>query len=614
MSGSNFNITTTLAGSGSSGGVNYGSSTVTDYTAYEDAAGTTPVDMTGGSPSITLTSTTSTPLRGASSMLLTHGAADCQGEGFADTITIDDADKCKVLTITFDYEIASGTYATGDLAVYVYDVTNSTLIQPSGYQIQNTGIESKHIATFQTTTSTSYRWGFHCATSTATAYTMKIDNVVVGPQVVQYGAPVTDWTSFTPTGSWSSNTTYAGQWRRVGSEMEIRGKVSVTGAPTSASLTVNLPSGYTIDTTKLNYDDSTFTTVGHVLIRDSGTATFVGIARSASATPTLVGIAVGDDGAGGVTTSAVTQAVPMTWASGDALTFECKVPIVGWSSAVQMSNDTDTRVVTAQVSGDAASASSGNPIIFPTANWDTHGGYNATTGRYTVSVPGYYKMYGALFSANAGIGLNIYKNEVSQQFIAVTDAGGDCAFAGAVSCVAGDVIDIRPGGTLDISGGCLNIERLSGPSAIAASETVTARYTTNTANNVVTGTIIDFEDKEYDSHNAVTVGASWKFTAPVSGTYRLNARIATGAGTSSAISDVIGMRLSKNSAAASTYVGYTYAHTTSSNNKAAAGTIELKLLASETVSLLGVNSTGQTHALLTVADLNYIEITRVGNY
>jgi hypothetical protein len=155
MSGINFNDTTTPAGSGSSGGVNYGSSTVTDFTGFDDGASSTPVDLTGGSPGLTLTSTTSTPLRGASSMLITHAASDQQGDGFADTITIDDADKCKVLTISFDYEIASGTYATGDLNLWVYDVTNSTLIQPAGYQIQNVGIESKHIATFQTTTSTS---------------------------------------------------------------------------------------------------------------------------------------------------------------------------------------------------------------------------------------------------------------------------------------------------------------------------------------------------------------------------------------------------------------------------------------------------------------------------
>ena len=33
--------------------------------------------------------------------------------------------------------------------------------------------------------------------------------------------------------------------------------------------------------------------------------------------------------------------------------------------------------------------------------------------------------------------------------------------------------------------------------------------------------MIDFGTKEYDSHGAVTTGGSWKFTAPVSGTYRI---------------------------------------------------------------------------------------------
>ena len=56
---------------------------------------------------------------------------------------------------------------------------------------------------------------------------------------------------------------------------------------------------------------------------------------------------------------------------------------------------------------------------------------------------------------------------------------------------------------------------------------VAARYTTNAGQNIpnATVTIVDFEDKIYDTHNLVTVGASWKFTAAISGYYRVTARV-----------------------------------------------------------------------------------------
>ena len=61
----------------------------------------------------------------------------------------------------------------------------------------------------------------------------------------------TSWTDYTPTGSWSTNTTYTGKWRRVGDEMEIQVKVATTGTCTDAVLSVDIPSGYTIDANKL---------------------------------------------------------------------------------------------------------------------------------------------------------------------------------------------------------------------------------------------------------------------------------------------------------------------------------------------------------------------------
>lgn len=57
--------------------------------------------------------------------------------------------------------------------------------------------------------------------------------------------------------------------------------------------------------------------------------------------------------------------------------------------------------------------------------------------------------------------------------------------------------------------------------------TVAARYTTNSANTLTNAanTRIDFEDKDYDTHDAVTTGASWVFTAPFDGYYNISVSV-----------------------------------------------------------------------------------------
>jgi len=54
-----------------------------------------------------------------------------------------------------------------------------------------------------------------------------------------------------------------------------------------------------------------------------------------------------------------------------------------------------------------------------------------------------------------------------------------------------------------------------------------ARYTTNVAQSCGSGsyTRIDFEDEDIDTHDAVTVGAGWKFEPPFDGYYLITSKI-----------------------------------------------------------------------------------------
>lgn len=162
---------------------NFESGSVGNWTSYADAAAATPVDGTGGSPTVTCTYTSTTPLSGVGSLLITNTAANLQGQGCGSTFSIGTGDQGKQLSIDFDYVKSTGELFTLYEAVYVYDVTNAALITPSFYpnlQANDTTAQNHFHATFATATnSTSYRLIIHRSSTAASALTMRVDNIVV---------------------------------------------------------------------------------------------------------------------------------------------------------------------------------------------------------------------------------------------------------------------------------------------------------------------------------------------------------------------------------------------------------------------------------------------------
>lgn len=134
------------------------------------------------------------------------------------------------------------------------------------------------------------------------------------------------WQAFTPTSpSWIANATLTGKWRRVGDSLEMDVNVALTGAPTTASLFVSLPTGFLVDTAKLTNTDIGYAPyAGQVIISDAGAERYSGL--SAYADDSSIAI-LKDDGDG--TLSAVTQAAPITFANTDAVRIKVSgIPIV----------------------------------------------------------------------------------------------------------------------------------------------------------------------------------------------------------------------------------------------------------------------------------------------
>jgi len=511
------------------------------WATYADAAGAAPVDGTGGSPQSNLfIRSTATPLRGLASFLLDKtGAANRQGQGASFNFLIDDADKAKRFPISFDYEIGSGTFADNDVTVWILDVTNNVLIQPAGFQIKNTGIEARHVATFQTSSnSNSYRLIFHISSVSALNYGLKIDNVQVGPQNVTFSTPITDMTVYTPTFTGFGTVTVQNfTFARHGDLLRVVGRFS-PGTTTGVEARMSLPAGLVIDAVK---NDS---------IRKVGSGAYVTTVATNQvqvlAEPAVSYFTFGIQSA---TAAGVTKVLANALAgAGNDLSIEAWVPVTGWSSSAQVVSDSsEGRVVAAQYSGTPTGTFNNtwdNILTFPTLGFDTHAAYSS--GSYTVRVPGIYRVSGHInvSSATATVGsfyaFGATKNGTLQtvsfvKYESTNTAKNGVTYTDLISCIAGDVITFRANSnatTPSISGGTVEnyiaVELIQGSQTLLGGESVNFSYfNTATTFPASTQTTINYSTRDYDSHLAYVSGT---FTVPVSGKYRFGASTAFNVG------------------------------------------------------------------------------------
>jgi hypothetical protein len=578
----------------------------TNWSTYADAAGTSPVDGEGGSPTITFATSASGPLRGSNSFLFTKDAANRQGEGavyeWADLAT---ADLSRSLRISFEAS-TSQNYADGDIRVYI--ISSSDNFSADFNVIETVPVEllagaGVYTSYFQTDSSdTDYRLCFHCASTSASAYTVKIDQVEVSPTEKNFGQPITNPTSYTPTYSHAIVGSQTINYWQVGKYLHVQGIVNFNAAGVAGALfTISYPSGLSADTSVVD-TTANRSTLGYCMWYDNGTGfKEVSLCYDTANTFCFVNSSNGailDD----------------EFANGDIISFNFRVPIAGWGVTAQLadvnsvrpviakytasgsdsmtdtvaervyydtkvedthaavsatnfagqdwtftapysmgyrvtakhalqntssfsgteqyrlsiygngvevardlrypnsnnvakSTETSTNVnllagqtiyveVTqnsggdlpqngtaamnqisiesingnqqamagedhiARASGNPASATAGNPVIFPTVDFDTHGSYNNSTGLYTCDSTGKWKVYGYVTSGNATITLNIAKNGSTDVPGGITDGNGEGSFYGVVSANKGQTLALEPSGTLDVASGYIAFEKM----------------------------------------------------------------------------------------------------------------------------------------------------------
>lgn len=632
------------SGGGGTGGINYilnsdAEDDTTGYVTYNDGSVSRPVDGTGGTVngSYTFTVNSIDPLRGLQSFLISKPASNIQGHGVSYDFTIAKADQGKILEIGLEYALASGTYSGGtpttdsDLIVYIYDVTNARLVEPVPIKLDGGVIQFmpyKAKAVFQSAiNSVSYRLIFHQATTSASAFVMQLDTISVGPQVTSIGSMISEETL--ATSLFPVATAFPGLGTvsnlvvtkvRQGNKVVFKGR-GTTGTVTGTNVSIIAPAGHSLDNTLIatyrqlgwvrplrgtnsgNFDTVT-AAIMHALIFDGSDATqfFASYYNNGNAY--------------------IKSAGNNSFASSVPFEFELEYPVLGWGASQVLSADADTRVVAARyyLSGNQSiSDSSNTTIVWNAKSFDTHNAMNTSTGEFTAPVSGYYE-----FDSGAGTITSI--SIVSGNRIALyaqIDAGTPwqlnfLPFTGSVSespaITGGDVVYLRAGQKLiiktflDFGSASYNIassqtgvtyvaiRMLSGPSQIAASESVSASAYLGSSSS---STRVPFNTTIYDSHGSLTLGASFEFKAPMSGTYCASVVALAASGANN-------LSLVKNG---STYSGLCYITTSAFGN----GSMRLKLLAGETVYIGnpgGISVNGAAPA----SNGAVFTIERTGNY
>lgn len=603
-----------------------------------------PTFGSGASGNLAFTATSSGKLAGTYSGQYASSAASTAGNFLAsDAFSIDLEDQAKVMTFKLYYSATVGTTTanwsgstSNSFGLAIYDVTNSAWIIPAGGfgMTQSSGV-GYVTGTFQTTSnSTQYRLVMYNANATSGAITLLVDDFFLGPQTAPFGPIVTDWTAYTPTFTgFGTATSVAFVSRRVGDTLEVNGKfVSGTTTATANQITIGFAgsnANVSMDTGKITAsnlvgDAATSTAATTTLFRfgvlaPPSSTTYVQISNQTSANPLA---------------TPLRNASGLGIVSGDTVQISFAVPIVGWSSNLQMSNDTDTRVVAMRTQGATATISgSYASLIWTSTVSDTHGGMGST--QYIVPSSGFYdfaaqNIINGTLALNSTVNIQVTKNGSAVQESGIV-AGG--AITGsvpiqvnvdAVSCNAGDTISIQakssaltPAVVSSTADNFFTAARRSGPAVVASTETVAARYTTAAGQSITNGlvaataAIINFDTKDYDTHNAVATGASWTFTAPVSGKYSIASVVDYVAATFTQ-ANAVRLALWKNGVEF-TRIGNTTVGFTGSADYTMSGSAVLALNAGDTINLRTFHSESTARSLASTALLVHVEIIRVGN-
>jgi hypothetical protein len=257
-------------------------------------------------------------------------------------------------------------------------------------------------------------------------------------------------------------------------------------------------------------------------------------------------------------------------------------------------------------------------VQFSHVEIDTTNSFDVSNNRWICPSAGYYRINANLRLSGSNVLNNFYVVRIVINNVTRSE-GLETPFAGSLQDLicndvfylkAGDVVEIHIYGNGNnssnayfLQGGTtrtyVSIFKVQSPQTIAMGEVVAARYKTASGQSIpdAVNTTINFNTKDYDTHNAVTTGSNWEFKAPVAGLYNVSAHTLFDLSTYSQ-NGAITLSLFKNGAF---YVAFGRVATGTFNTNiysvAPLGSVDVQLNAGDSIRLSLFNATGASRNL-----------------
>lgn len=505
---------------------------LTGWATYADAAGATPVDGAGGTPTSPEPAiNTTNPLDQTKDLTWAKPASNVQGEGISVAFSLPRSSLGREQLIAFPYLVDVDSV----LGVYIRDETNGVLIPTSMVNLNKSynSIPNFFFAKWMPSSSTSYRFIIHVQTTTTSAVNLEIDDVVVNvySQVVANAIEMekTYTPSFTNFGTVTNiNVSVA----RRGNKAKFNGRFT-TGTVGAGEARIGLPNSWLIDS-------SFITTLQKCGTLDRTTANAGAYSILCEPNVGYVTLGVQASGSGGLA-----KINGNAFGNSEVLSFEFEVPIAGLGVNANLASDfveyaynssaTDADDTSSYVNGPSAIVGATGPIRTTTLTamrkkrcvwlramqpndeitleiWDGYAWFEVdyagvfSTGGGTRSIP--FLSAAAAMASNTIVGMGL---------ISVNSTTVDVIFGKyAVSDYASNSSEWSS--TNFLTGTKWRLKKKSSGNMAEVPPLVYALYRGAVA-TVVNGTV-KFPTKLQDTHNAFNTSTGL-FTAPIKGFYKV---------------------------------------------------------------------------------------------
>ena len=458
-----FQVVDTLLEAVGGGGSGVGGVDILFSQTFEDAA-ITDFTQTG------LSLSASSPIHGAISALMTHQAV--ANQSFKQVIAVDEKFRGQAMLLELNVK---STASAGNVTLTVRDETNAVnLVSSEQLTLSSTTGGIKDFVAFTipaTCLSLSYTV---TALPQVGSPVTRIDDILCqlnNASLLETSVTVpniTSWQTYTPVithdSGAASNYTAAGKWRQEGEDVLIQGSITFNSSSAAFSnVFVGFPNSYTIDSTKLS-STAALPILGSALVLDAGTALYVAevLYNNSSRALIYLDVVTAHTGTVPVQVGGITNTTPITFNTGDAISFEFRFPAVGLTatsdvaipltqSGIVQEADSMIRLTTGNGYGSSATTIRRFVTIAENVGSDIQYTDSPTLGgRFTIGVSGIYNI--SFSDSNTGSADATLSIRINGVIIAIGRTGGepgeysDCVSASPLLKV-NDVITFENGAT-----------------------------------------------------------------------------------------------------------------------------------------------------------------------